>query len=210
MKVLLVELLGLIYVANCAYAAPVLSNASLASKPKDAGQPPAAAAPSTIGGFPAQYFYHGDNPAKRAPIDQLIGKPAPAILVTPPHGKTAPVMKDKIVVLDLWTTWCPHCIEAIPENKKLISKYADKNVVFISVCTDQGQEKLPKIIKDNGIDYPVYKDFNNKMQKPWRTMFFPMIDIIDAKGIVRATGVGPQAMSYIIDALLKEPAGAPQ
>ena len=25
------------------------------------------------------------------------------------------ILKDKMVVLDFWTSWCPHCITAIPE-----------------------------------------------------------------------------------------------
>ncbi|GAB4269297.1 MAG: TlpA disulfide reductase family protein [Candidatus Rifleibacteriota bacterium] len=44
--------------------------------------------------------------------------------------------KDKIVVVEFWATWCPPCRKSIPHLKEMSEKYADKNVVFVSLSNE--------------------------------------------------------------------------
>lgn len=58
--------------------------------------------------------------------------------------------KGKIVVLDLWATFCPPCVKELPGLVALQAKYPDQ-IVCVSVCVDNEGDvdnPLPKIEPD--------------------------------------------------------------
>lgn len=67
--------------------------------------------------------------------------------------------KGKIVILDLWATWCPPCRKEIPGFINLYNKYLGKGVEILGIAFDEnGSEVVPPFIKKMGINYPVYLD----------------------------------------------------
>lgn len=51
--------------------------------------------------------------------------------------------KGKVVVLNLWATWCKPCVEEFPDLVNLQKTYADKglDVIFISIDDDDAKTK---------------------------------------------------------------------
>lgn len=47
-------------------------------------------------------------------------------------------LKDKIVVLDFWATWCANCISEIPEFNKLEKEYSSRGVKVIGLAVQSG------------------------------------------------------------------------
>ncbi len=47
-------------------------------------------------------------------------------------------LKDKIVVLDFWATWCAPCIGEVPGFNKLQEKYASHGVQIIGLAVQSG------------------------------------------------------------------------
>ncbi len=61
--------------------------------------------------------------------------------------------RGKYVYIDLWATWCKPCIAQFPVLKKLEKEYKNKNIVFISIATDDDKtahswEKAKKVWRD--------------------------------------------------------------
>lgn len=58
--------------------------------------------------------------------------------------------KGKLVLVDVWATWCGPCIKEIPYLKALEKAFHDKDVAFLSVSVDQQKdlEKWKKFIAD--------------------------------------------------------------
>lgn len=157
-----------------------------------------------IAGFPSAWFYYGDKPERREKINELTGKPAPKLK----SDKAIADIRGKIAVVDFWATWCGPCLNSIPMNNGLEKKYAGKGVVFVSICTANGQENLKKVGKERGIEYPVALDPGNKLAKAWNVHFYPTYILVDAKGIVRAAGVAPEYVEKAVEKLLSEGASA--
>ena len=45
--------------------------------------------------------------------------------------------KDKVVVVDLWATWCESCVKKFPHFVEMQKKYAGKGLVCVSVSMDK-------------------------------------------------------------------------
>ncbi|GFO72399.1 hypothetical protein BJAS_P2611 [Bathymodiolus japonicus methanotrophic gill symbiont] len=60
----------------------------------------------------------------------------------------------KIIVINLWATWCPPCLQEIPEFIQIQAEYADQNVQFIGIAIDE-----PELVNDYisfiNINYPI-------------------------------------------------------
>ncbi|SMO74634.1 TlpA family protein disulfide reductase [Solitalea koreensis] len=58
--------------------------------------------------------------------------------------------KGKIVLVDVWATWCGPCKRELPSLKQLEQEFHGKDVVFLSVSVDEDKdkEKWLKMIKD--------------------------------------------------------------
>ena len=58
--------------------------------------------------------------------------------------------KGKIVVLDVWTTTCATCVEALPKFVALQQKYHDKDIVWITLNADYDgiDDKPPAVYRE--------------------------------------------------------------
>lgn len=64
--------------------------------------------------------------------------PAPDYAFFDSAGKTVKIadFKGKVVVLNVWATWCPPCVAEMPTLAKLQAAYANKGVEVVAVSID--------------------------------------------------------------------------
>ena len=62
----------------------------------------------------------------------------------------------KAVLIDVFATWCPPCIEEIPTLVELKEKYKDQfEIVSVLFEKDKTKEEIQAFIKQHGINYPI-------------------------------------------------------
>jgi thiol-disulfide isomerase/thioredoxin len=160
------------------------------------------------GEFPESWTWD-TKPAVRAAHASLEGKPMPAFQVKDwiNGGITAADIKGKVVVVDLYATWCGPCMAAIPHNNELLKKYKQQGLVIIGVCTsDRGQEIFAANARQYGIRYPAARDPELKTEKAWATHYYPTYAVVDRKGIVRVVGLQSGRVEEVVKKLLAESA----
>ena len=73
----------------------------------------------------------------------------------------------KAILVDVFATWCPPCIEELPILKELREKYKnDFEIVSVLFEKDKPKQEILDFIKEHGIEYPVtVGDENFKLAK---------------------------------------------
>ena len=70
--------------------------------------------------------------------------------------------KDKVVVVDLWATWCESCVKKFPHFVEMHKKYASKGLVCISLSMDKltpttyRKQPVLEFLKKQGATFPNY------------------------------------------------------
>jgi len=62
-------------------------------------------------------------------------------------------LNDKIVIVELWATWCSPCLKEIPKIPALRRK--NPNIEFYSISLDRSPDKMKKFIEKNNYDWPI-------------------------------------------------------
>jgi thiol-disulfide isomerase/thioredoxin len=65
-------------------------------------------------------------------------------------------LKDNIVVLDFWATWCENCVSEIPAFNKLQKEYSSRGVKVISLAVQSGwASDILKFAKQYNMRYTI-------------------------------------------------------
>ena len=65
-------------------------------------------------------------------------------------------LKDKIVVLDFWATWCENCVSEIHEFNKLEKEYSSRGVKVIGLAVQSGwASDIQKFVRQYNMRYTV-------------------------------------------------------
>jgi thiol-disulfide isomerase/thioredoxin len=81
--------------------------------------------------------------------DLSIGKDAPEIVTQDINGKKVKLsdLKGKVVVLDIWATWCQPCRAMIPHQRELVGKLKSKPFILVSISVDHDKETLKRFLE---------------------------------------------------------------
>lgn len=91
--------------------------------------------------------------------------------------------KGKIILLDVWASWCPDCIVGLPEIKDLQTKYPDLVYLFFSLdrkedAWKKGIEKYEIAGEHYWFNTPWENDFTKYIELNW----IPRYLLIDSEG----------------------------
>lgn len=107
-------------------------------------------------------------------------------------------LKDQVVVLNFWATWCSNCVQEMPQFNTFAANYkGNDRVKILAVTMDAEGETLEKAkayMNKKGYDIPLAFDKNMKTYQTLKLEDIPATVVIDKRGHVRMihTGFGSQ------------------
>jgi len=123
------------------------------------------------------------------------GQPAPEFSAPDLDGDTVSLasLRDDIVLLNLWATWCPPCRIEMPHLQALHEELGDRGlrVVGVSVDSEGSFGTVVRFLDDLGIDFLILRDPAERVPHLYRTIGLPLTVLIDREGIVRWRHSGP-------------------
>ncbi|MCK5197736.1 MAG: TlpA family protein disulfide reductase, partial [Spirochaetales bacterium] len=121
---------------------------------------------------------------------------APAFSAEDMDGKQVSLssQRGKVVLLNLWATWCPPCRAEMPSMERLYQKLKDSDFTILAIATPtpprETREKIVDFINENGYTFPVLIDDSREISYQYGSDSIPTSWIIDANGKVIARFVG--------------------
>jgi thiol-disulfide isomerase/thioredoxin len=126
------------------------------------------------------------------------------------EGKLPDSLKDKVVLVDFWASWCVPCAESFPVMEKLHQSYKDQGLVIIAVNTDEKPASMQKFLKKHAVTFTVVRDAAQKLVGLADAPTMPTSFLIGRDGKIRHIHAGyrasetPKQYTAEIEELLKE------
>ncbi|MFO7848608.1 MAG: TlpA disulfide reductase family protein [Spirochaetia bacterium] len=110
------------------------------------------------------------------------------------NSVTLSELKGKVVLLNLWATWCPPCKEEMPSMEELYGELPRSEFTILAVAAPnaprESLEQIESLIEDEGYTFPVLLDEDMEVNQTYGTGSIPTSWIIDPEGMLIARLVG--------------------
>lgn len=116
----------------------------------------------------------------------LAGDPAPVVQLRDDRGGLASLAqyRGKIVVLNLWASWCPPCRAEMPDLQRLSAAYASRGVVVVGVNQGESAERARAFAASLRIRFPIWIDDRQQYGRVFTAHGMPTTVIVARNGTV--------------------------
>jgi thiol-disulfide isomerase/thioredoxin len=118
------------------------------------------------------------------------GDPFPDLASFQLEGKLPEPLKDKVVMIDFWASWCEPCKASFPAMEALQKKYGPQGLVVIAVNVDEKKSDMEDFLKKNPASFAVVRDAKQKLVEKASIATMPSSFLIDRAGKVRFIHTG--------------------
>lgn len=89
----------------------------------------------------------------------------------------------KLLLLNLWATWCPPCLQEIPALQKLKANNKDNQIEIVSLSIDEHPENIPAFMEEHGFkDFESLTDPTKKIEQIMPANVVPATYVFDGAG----------------------------
>lgn len=149
-----------------------------------------------------------------------VGVKAPDFAVTTldsiPARRTLADYRGKVLMINIWATWCPPCRVEMPSIEQLHRAYGGKGLKILAISVDDPgtDAQIRSFVKQYGLTFEILHDprgQEGRVSKDYQTTGYPETVIIGRDGIIRkkllgATDWNSAANRALVDRLLAEKA----
>lgn len=111
----------------------------------------------------------------------------------PEGAMSAAALKGKVVLLNIWATWCVPCREEMPQLNALQADLGGETFEVVAINVDKnGAEKAKDFLEETGAkDLALYTDPTGKLFATLKAVGMPATLLLDAQGKELGRLVGP-------------------
>jgi len=125
-----------------------------------------------------------------------VGSAAPPIVAAsldaPKQERTITEYKGKVVLLNVWATWCEPCRVEMPSIQKLYNEFGPQGLVVLGVSVDDpgAEDEIREFVKQYGLTFIVLHDAKQQTKTNFQVTGFPETFVIGREGTIRKKVIG--------------------
>lgn len=107
--------------------------------------------------------------------------------------KTIADYKNKVVILNVWATWCGPCQVEIPTLERLYKEYGDKGLKLVAVSIDDyvSEDSIRSFARTYGMTFEILHDSTHAIERQYQVTGYPETFVIGKEGTIRKKWIGP-------------------
>lgn len=112
----------------------------------------------------------------------------------------------KIVILNMWASWCKPCQYEMPAMQAVYEKYKGEDVVLLAV-NNTFQDSLPDVenfVQSNQLTFPILLDISGEVSNLYQVQALPSTYFIDPSGKISEIVVGGPMSEALIETKIEE------
>lgn len=133
----------------------------------------------------------------------MVGRSAPVFDLRDDNGKAASLeqYRGKIVVMNLWASWCPPCRAEMPDLQRVAREFAKDGVVVVGVNQGESAQRAAAFARSLGIMFPIWIDDAQRYGRVYAALGLPTTVVIDRHGTVVKGFDGPLTIEQMRDTI---------
>jgi len=93
-------------------------------------------------------------------------------------------LRDKVVYLDFWASWCGPCRESLPLYEQMASSLAGQPFVLIAINLDENRDDAQRFLQNHPVSYSVLSDPAGLSAADWQIKAMPTSFLLDRDGTI--------------------------
>jgi len=93
--------------------------------------------------------------------------------------------RGKVVLVNIWATWCPPCRKELPDLDELQKTYRDEGLVVLQI-SDEDRETVESFLAKA----PMTTEHGLVDAQPWPLAGYPTTVLVDREGLIRKSMIG--------------------
>ena len=136
----------------------------------------------------------------------MTGTPMPDVTFKDVNGNPVSLKSfaGKYIYIDMWASWCVPCIAEVPNLRQLEKDYENKNILFLSISTDESLNAWKKKMTELNLTGHQLELGDSNFDKLMNIQGIPHFIMYDQSGkmmLYKAPRPGTQAIRSIFDSL---------
>lgn len=99
-------------------------------------------------------------------------------------------LKNKVIYVDFWASWCSPCRRSFPWMNELLQKYEDQGLVVIAVNVDKEKALADEFLRQVPANFSIIFDQNGEIARTYEVLGMPSSYLIDRSGKIRYVHTG--------------------
>lgn len=120
-------------------------------------------------------------------------------------------LRGKVVLVNVWASWCPPCKAEMPAMERVYQTYKDQGFVILGVdsTSQDAISRVESFVKENQITFPILLDKSGEVSALYRVQSLPSSFFIGPDGVIKEIVIGgPMAEALLITRVEKLLQGA--
>jgi cytochrome c biogenesis protein CcmG/thiol:disulfide interchange protein DsbE len=105
--------------------------------------------------------------------------------------------RGKVVVLNVWASWCPPCVDELPLLQRTHERIQDRGGLVLGVDVQDASESALEFVDRFGLTYTSLRDRDRAYVRELGVNAYPETFVLDRRGRIAAIARGPVTEEWL-------------